>query len=65
VLACDAFGAFEEAGLDDPQALAEVGARFRQTVLARGGGQHPMEVFRQFRGREPEVDALLRLYGLE
>jgi oligopeptidase A len=64
VLSADAFGAFEEAGLDDPRALAETGKRFRDTVLARGGSQHPMEVFREFRGREPTTVALLRHHGL-
>jgi oligopeptidase A len=30
-----------------------------------GGGRHPMDVFKDFRGREPSVEALLRTYGLE
>ena len=64
VLSADAFAAFEEAGLDDPDAMAEVGLRFRQTVLALGGGTHPSDVFRAFRGRDPEPDALLRHSGL-
>ena len=64
VLSADAFGAFEEAGLEDPDAVARVGRRFRDTVLALGGSRHPMEVFRAFRGREPSIDALLRQSGL-
>ncbi len=64
VLSADAFGAFEEAGLDDEAAVAETGRRFRDTVLALGGSRHPMEVFQEFRGREPQVDALLRHNGL-
>jgi oligopeptidase A len=64
VLAADAFSAFEEAGLDDDAKVAEVGRRFRDTVLALGGGTHPMEVFRAFRGREPRTEALLRQLGL-
>jgi oligopeptidase A len=64
ILSADAFGAFEEAGLDDPQKVTATGRRFRDTVLALGGGQHPMEVFRSFRGRDPSVDALLRHSGL-
>ncbi|MDG2335686.1 MAG: M3 family metallopeptidase [Myxococcota bacterium] len=64
VLSADAFGAFEEAGLEDPQAVKAMGRRFRETVLARGGSQPPMEVFQAFRGREPKVDALLRHSGL-
>jgi oligopeptidase A len=64
VLSADAFAAFEEAGLEDEQAIAQVGHRFRDTVLALGGSQHPMEVFKTFRGREPDTTALLRHNGL-
>jgi oligopeptidase A len=64
VLSADAFGAFEEAGLDDPRAVAATGRRFRETVLALGGSRHPMDVFKAFRGREPTTAALLRQSGL-
>ncbi|MGL4619255.1 MAG: M3 family metallopeptidase [Chroococcidiopsis sp.] len=64
VLSADAFGAFEEAGLDNLQALTETGKRFRDTVLALGGSQHPMDVFKSFRGREPSTEPLLRHSGL-
>jgi oligopeptidase A len=64
VMSADAFGAFEEAGLDDEQAVRETGKRFRDTVLALGGGKHPSEVYRLFRGRDPTPDALLRHSGL-
>ena len=64
ILSADAFSAFEEAGLDDPAAIQKTGRRFRDTVLALGGSRHPMEVFRAFRGREPQVAALLRHSGL-
>lgn len=64
VLSADAFSAFEEAGLDDEQAVSEVGHRFRDTVLALGGSQHPMEVFKEFRGREPSTEPLLKHNGL-
>lgn len=64
ILSADAFAAFEEAGLDNDAAVVETGRRFRDTVLALGGGRHPLEVFKQFRGREPRVDALLRHSGL-
>ena len=64
VLSADAFAAFEEAGLDDAQALAETGLRYRDTVLALGGSEHPMDVFKRFRGRPPTADALLRHSGL-
>lgn len=64
VLSADAFAAFEEAGLDDETAVASVGNRFRDTVLALGGSLHPMEVFKAFRGREPKTEPLLRHSGL-
>jgi len=64
VLSADAFAAFEEAGLEDDSAIIETGQRFRNTVLALGGSQHPMEVFKSFRGREPSTQALLRHRGL-
>jgi oligopeptidase A len=64
VLAADAFGAFEEAGLDDPGAVAATGRRYRDTILALGGSRHPMEVFEAFRGRPPSTAALLRHAGL-
>ncbi|MBR8830302.1 MAG: Oligopeptidase A [Chroococcopsis gigantea SAG 12.99] len=64
VLSADAFAAFEEAGLDDEEAVKEVGYRFRDTVLGLGGSLHPMEVFKEFRGREPDTEPLLRHSGL-
>ena len=64
VLSADAFGAFEEAGLDDKAKVQEQGLKFRNTVLALGGGRHPMDVFKDFRGREPDTQALLRQTGL-
>jgi len=64
VLSADVWGAFEEAGLDNDEALQAMGRRFRDTVLALGGGRHPMDIFRDFRGREPDTKALLRQSGL-
>ena len=64
VMSADAFAAFEEAGLDDEKAVMETGRRFRETVLSMGGGKHPSEVFKAFRGRDPSPDALLRHSGL-
>ena len=64
VLAADAFGAFEEAGLNDDAAVRQVGRRFRDTVLSLGGGRHPLEVFRDFRGREPSPEPLIKSHGL-
>nr|WP_326520983.1 M3 family metallopeptidase [Leptothoe kymatousa] len=65
VLSADAFAAFEEVGIDDEAAVQETGQRFRDTVLALGGSQHPMDVFQAFRGRKPSTDALLRHRGLK
>ncbi|XP_076896245.1 putative cytosolic oligopeptidase A [Bidens hawaiensis] len=64
VLSADAFSAFEDAGLNDDEALKETGYRFRDTVLALGGGKDPLEVFIEFRGREPSPEPLLRHNGL-
>jgi oligopeptidase A len=64
VLSADAFAAFEDAGLDDVQVVQQTGRRFRDTVLALGGSQPPLEVFKSFRGREPQPEALLRHSGL-
>ncbi len=60
VLSSDAFGAFEEGGVLNP----EVGARFRREVLACGGSRPALESFVAFRGRKPRIDALLRHNGM-
>jgi oligopeptidase A len=60
VLSADAYAAFEEA----PDRLAETGARFRAEVLSRGGSRSAAENFRAFRGRDPQLDALLRHSGM-
>ncbi len=64
VLSADAFAAFEEAGLEDEEAVRTVGKHFKDTVLSLGGSLHPMEVFQTFRGREPQTEPLLRHSGL-
>ncbi|XP_057961566.1 probable cytosolic oligopeptidase A isoform X2 [Malania oleifera] len=64
VLSADAFSAFEDAGLNDKKAVEKTGHRFRETILALGGGKEPLEVFVEFRGREPSPEALLRHNGL-
>ena len=64
VLSADAFNAFEDVGLDNDQAIREMGRKFRDTVLAQGGSRHPMEIFVDFRGREPSTQALKRHNGL-
>ncbi|WP_369934263.1 M3 family metallopeptidase [Xanthomonas tesorieronis] len=60
VLSADAYAAFEEA----PDQLAATGARFLQEILARGGSRPALENFTAFRGRAPELDALLRHSGM-
>jgi oligopeptidase A len=60
VLSADAYGAFEEAGVLNPQ----VGERFRREVLAAGGSRPALESFMAFRGRAPRIDALLRHNGM-
>lgn len=60
VLAADAFELFLEKGIFS----REVADAFRENVLSKGGSEHPMELFKRFRGREPDPDALLRQTGL-
>lgn len=63
-MSADAFAAFEEVGLENEDAVKATGRKFRETVLAMGGGKHPSEVFKLFRGRDPSPEALLRHSGL-
>ena len=60
VLSSDAFGRFEEEGIFNQQ----TGRDFLSNILEMGGSKEPMELFVAFRGREPEVDALLRHSGI-
>lgn len=60
VLSADAFSKFEENGIFD----RETGTQFLQAILEQGGSREPMELFVEFRGREPEIDALLRHSGI-
>jgi oligopeptidase A len=60
VLSADAWSAFQEHGVLDP----ETGRRFRREVLEAGGSRPAMDSFKAFRGREPEIDALLRQEGM-
>jgi oligopeptidase A len=60
VLSADAFSLFEEKGVFD----RATGEKFLNTVLANGGSQEPMDLFKAFRGREPNTEALLRHGGI-
>jgi peptidyl-dipeptidase Dcp len=60
VLDADAFEFFQEKGIFSP----EVAGAFKEHVLSRGGTEHPMELYKRFRGREPDPKALLRRDGL-
>ncbi len=60
VLSADAFSKFEENGIFD----RETGLHFMTTILEQGGSREPMELFVEFRGREPSIDALLKHSGL-
>ena len=60
VLDADAFAYFKEKGLFNQ----EVAKSYRDNILARGGSEHPMELYKKFRGREPDPDALLKRDGL-
>ncbi|MGH8292865.1 MAG: M3 family metallopeptidase [Gammaproteobacteria bacterium] len=60
VLAADAYSAFEEAGVFD----RVTGKRFMDTILAQGGSREAMDLFMEFRGREPILDPFLRLNGI-
>ncbi len=60
VLSADAFSKFEEKGIFDRQ----TGLEFLEAILEQGGSREPMELFIEFRGREPQIDALLRHTGI-
>lgn len=60
VLSSDAFSAFEEEGIFN----TETGKRFLNNILEMGGSEEPMELFKRFRGREPQIDAMLRHAGI-
>jgi len=60
VLSSDAFSLFEERGIFD----SDTGIRFMSAILEQGGSRDPMELFIEFRGREPQIDALLRHSGI-
>jgi oligopeptidase A len=60
VLSADAFSKFEETGIFNQ----ETGRQFLHAILEKGGSKEPMELFKEFRDREPTIDALLRHSGI-
>ncbi|MGF1859559.1 oligopeptidase A [Photobacterium profundum] len=60
LLSADAFSRFEEEGIFNQA----TGADFLHCILERGGSEEPMDLFKRFRGREPQLDAMLRHCGI-
>ncbi len=60
VLDADAFELFQTAGIFN----RDIATKFREFILEKGGTEHPMELYKKFRGQEPDVGALLRRSGL-
>ncbi|HRB71316.1 MAG TPA: M3 family metallopeptidase [Flavobacterium sp.] len=60
VLDADAFAYFQEQGIFNP----EVAQRFKDNILSQGGTDHPMTLYKKFRGQEPKPEALLKRAGL-
>jgi peptidyl-dipeptidase Dcp len=60
VLDADAFEYFKEKGLYN----VEVATKFKNSILSRGGTAHPMDLYKEFRGREPDPNSLLKRSGL-
>ena len=61
VLSADAFSRFEEEGIFNEN----TGNAFLDNILSQGGSDEPMTLFKNFRGREPQLEALLRHYGIQ
>jgi oligopeptidase A len=64
VLSADAYAAFEETAGNDGLPNAETGRKYRQAILEAGGSRPAIESFKAFRGRAPNLDALLRHQGM-
>ena len=61
VLDADAFSLFKQTGIFNP----ETAASFRENILSKGGTEHPMALYKRFRGQEPTIDALLIRNGIK
>ncbi|MEN9875037.1 MAG: hypothetical protein RLZZ529_34 [Bacteroidota bacterium] len=60
VLDADAFAYFQERGIFN----TEVATKFKDNILSKGGTEHPMTLYKRFRGQEPKPEALLKRAGL-
>ena len=61
VLDADAFSVFKKHGIFDPKTAQS----FRDNILSKGGTEHPMTLYKRFRGGEPTIDALLKRNGIK
>lgn len=61
VLDADAFSAFKKHGIFNPKTAQS----FRDNILSKGGTEHPMTLYKRFRGQEPTIDALLKRNGIK
>ena len=61
MLEADAFSVFKRRGIFNQK----VAQSFRDNILSRGGTEHPMTLYKRFRGQEPTIDALLRRNGIK
>lgn len=61
VLDADAFSLFKQKGIFNP----ETATSFRENILSKGGTEHPMTLYKRFRGQEPTIDALLIRNGIK
>ena len=61
VLDADAFSMFKEKGIFSQ----EVAQSFRENILSKGGTEHPMTLYKRFRGQEPTIEALLKRNGIK
>jgi peptidyl-dipeptidase Dcp len=61
VLDADAFAVFKREGIFN----SETAQRFRDCILSKGGTEHPMTLYKRFRGGEPTIDALLERNGIQ
>ena len=60
VLDADAFSMFKEEGVFN----STTAQRFRDEILSKGGTEHPMTLYKRFRGKEPTIEALLERRGI-